>query len=929
MNGRPKSFLATLAIGAIALGGLATGCELIASVDRSQIPGEDGGISGTGGAGGTSSAGGSGGTTAAGGMGGMGGMGGHAGQGGQGGASCEPACGVPDVPDCETIKCVDGKCESTFQPSGTKLPNAKQADGDCKVKVCDGAGKVVEENDDNDRLIDSNDCTNDTCTAGVPKNEPVAVGTACMSNGGTVCDGNGACLECNQESDCKEPSKPHCSANKCVPATCNDGTKNGDETDKDCGGSCNGCGTGFTCAVAGDCISKNCKNLACAVPACDDGIQNGAETEVDCGGGCKGCGPTQKCAVDADCAGKACDQGTKTCTPNCLDAVKNGSETDVDCGGGSCGKCAEAKLCTVGGDCSSNGCCAGTCSACCNNVKDGSETDLDCGGSCDAKCADNGSCVANSDCTSKLCQNFSCKPSNCSNGVKDADEADVDCGGSCQPCTGGKVCGKAGDCASGFCTDGVCCNVVCNGLCEACTKAKTGLADGACIAVSIGTDPDSECAQDVASSCKQNGFCDGARVCQKYDSATVCVTASCTANVQTNESKCDGKGVCAAAVTAPCSPYVCGANACKKVCANDVECIAADYCDTPGANGVCKTKLTQGGACAANNQCASNACVDGFCCDKACNGACEACSAAKSGGTNGTCAPVQAGQDPDSECADQGAASCGTNGVCNGAGACAKYAANTVCVAPSCAIGTASAASLCNGTGACVAGAQTPCAPYVCGANACKANCAADVDCVAADYCDTPGANGVCKTKLSQGGACAANSQCASNACVDGFCCDKACNGACEACSAAKTGGTNGTCAPVQAGQDPDNECADQGAASCGTNGVCNGANACAKYAAATVCAQPSCSTGTASAASLCNGTGTCVAGSQTQCAPYICGAAACNATCANDGECIATDWCNVAVCTLKLDPGATCTANSQCKSGACPDSDAGQKVCN
>ncbi len=42
--------------------------------------------------------------------------------------------------------------------------------------------------------------------------------------------------------------------------SCFDGIKNGDETDVDCGGSCNPC------------------------PTCDDGIKNGDETAIDCGG---------------------------------------------------------------------------------------------------------------------------------------------------------------------------------------------------------------------------------------------------------------------------------------------------------------------------------------------------------------------------------------------------------------------------------------------------------------------------------------------------------------------------------------------------------------------------------------------------------------------------------------------------------------------
>jgi hypothetical protein len=37
-------------------------------------------------------------------------------------------------------------------------------------------------------------------------------------------------------------------------------------------------------------------------PTCDDGMRNGLETDVDCGGGCAPCEVGKACAVDADCA---------------------------------------------------------------------------------------------------------------------------------------------------------------------------------------------------------------------------------------------------------------------------------------------------------------------------------------------------------------------------------------------------------------------------------------------------------------------------------------------------------------------------------------------------------------------------------------------------------------------------------------------------
>src|SRR4051812_44077059 len=66
---------------------------------------------------------------------------------------------------------------------------------------------------------------------------------------------------------------------------CDDGARNGDESDVDCGGSCAACGDGAVCAVGTDCESKVC-NSVCAAPSCSDGVQNGGELGLDCGGVC-------------------------------------------------------------------------------------------------------------------------------------------------------------------------------------------------------------------------------------------------------------------------------------------------------------------------------------------------------------------------------------------------------------------------------------------------------------------------------------------------------------------------------------------------------------------------------------------------------------------------------------------------------------------
>ena len=61
----------------------------------------------------------------------------------------------------------------------------------------------------------------------------------------------------------------------------------------------------------------------------------------------------------------------------------------------------------------------------------------------------------------------------------------------------GELCGAAGECMSGFCTDGVCCNSACNAPCQSCST-------GACQAVKSGQDVP-ECVS--PKTCNSHGSC--------------------------------------------------------------------------------------------------------------------------------------------------------------------------------------------------------------------------------------------------------------------------------------------------------------------------------------------------------------------------------------------------------------------------------------
>jgi hypothetical protein len=119
-----------------------------------------------------------------------------------------------------------------------------------------------------------------------------------------------------------------------------------------------------------------------------------------------------------------------------------------------------------------------------------------------------------------------------------------------------------------------------------------------------------------------------------------------------------------------------------------------------------------------------------------------ACSAAKTDAVDGECAPVSANLDPDAECTDQGAASCGVAGNgCNGSASapgCLLYDAATECLAGSCTDGTETVASLCDGMGVCVPGGTTSCGAYACeaGGTSCATSCDADSQCSEGNHCD-------------------------------------------------------------------------------------------------------------------------------------------------------------------------------------------------
>lgn len=501
--------------------------------------------------------------------------------------------------------------------------------------------------------------------------------------------------------------------------------------------------------------------------------------------------------------------------------------------------------------------------------------------------------------------------------------------GSCGKKALGAACFGSDDCESGECTDGVCCNAPCMGLCVECNlPSKRGIcspvADGA-------ADPHNLCKDEGIESCGASGVCDGNGGCRKYPVGSLCKPAFCAGSSQVPGAACDDKGNCVPGAAIACAPFQCIGRACASSCQSDVDCLAPATCQTDASGQRSCGAKGLGQACKVAAECESKNCVDGVCCDSACQGKCQFCATTSS---PGRCVNVAAGApdpraatgdtNPERVCLNQPATSCGTTGTCDGSGGCQKHPKTTLCQSAACnpATNQYAPASMCDGNGQCVQPQASTCAPNKCNGNACAQYCNGDVDCVTPAVCVADPRSGTKNCgKKPNGQPCSNNDQCIFGHCESGVCCLTACGGACRSCA-------TGACLPTPNGQpDPFLICSKmkKDPSTCGFDGLCNGQSACRTYADGTVCASAICKDGTATKVSLCSG-GKCVAGTSQSCGVYTCGSGGleCLSTCSSDNQCTAGNVCAAGMCGKKAQ-GAACTTNNECANGLCVD----QVCCN
>lgn len=197
-------------------------------------------------------------------------------------------------------------------------------------------------------------------------------------------------------------------------------------------------------------------------------------------------------------------------------------------------------------------------------------------------------------------------------------------------------CATGADCDNGFCVDGTCCEAAACGSCETCGDPASR---GVCTPVVDGPDPDS---------C--NTTCDSSGQCESECTTDADCPGECNA--------CDGRSCViltgAAEPGETCGNYLCdGVNPeCPASCDDGSDCTDGVPCEDSQCT-------TRGAPCDDDSTCGGLQCVDGVCCQEACD-VCGVCSVERGAPRDGECTPAPLGT-PDDACP---AGCSGTDNAC-------------------------------------------------------------------------------------------------------------------------------------------------------------------------------------------------------------------------------------------------------------------------
>jgi hypothetical protein len=470
--------------------------------------------------------------------------------------------------------------------------------------------------------------------------------------------------------------------------------------------------------------------------------------------------------------------------------------------------------------------------------------------------------------------------------------------------TQGESCNSAlHECLTGHCVDGVCCDTACDGACDRCDQSgKLG-----------------ECQTDVS------GDPVGERDC--------------------------GPGL------------ACNAGACRTHCETHDDCRSTHFC----SDGNCVERLPLKSRCDATRECAgASPCVDGFCCDSACNGPCEACGES---GTPGKCVPVSGVPRGSRQGCGAPSGECGL--ACDGRdrSACHLQPSGADCGENGCKDGVVQHLSTCDGVGNCKDTSEACAGALACDPSGvgCRQQCESSADCVDNGYkcsrdtdpavcvfkedvgkqcphgdddcseglvcadgfccaehcpdgasCGLDGHHGECRR--ANGESCESSVECGSDFCVLGVCCESSCDGQCETCNAKDHAGEcRAQSGDPEPGRPP---CA--GAGDFCDQRTCDGVDRAANRSscqgwvnAERVCATARCDGNSYIAEQRCSD-GACTSGEARDCGLYACTSEGCASTCSSDEDCAAEARCEAGACKP---PGPKCVGDQLTAPGAKPQS--------
>ncbi len=320
---------------------------------------------------------------------------------------------------------------------------------------------------------------------------------------------------------------------------------------------------GAACDSAATCLSEFCVDMVCCDQVCDQA--------------CRGCNQALTAVASGSCANTA------------LGVKRPGDCPDpVSCNGlGSCAFLSDGELCTTSTQCTSAACESGVCCAvggdCCTIDDDCVSASYACddgSGVCRATCASDADCKLGFHCTAPTCTSNR---------------------------AAGQTCTRDGECTSGRCESGLCCN----GGDDCCASDSGCITNNACNTTSSVCY--TSCASDGDGHCKTGVPCIGGQCGVGSANGTPCATGGECASGRCDAGYCCGSGAECCSGNADCpAQYACevATHACRSNCSSDAHCKPTGYC----AGTSCAAKKANGSTCVLAAECTSGVCESGVCC---------------------------------------------------------------------------------------------------------------------------------------------------------------------------------------------------------------------------------------------------------------------------------------------------------------------------